>query len=137
MILSKYRNAKVVVTPNIPMMDDEYFAMWALDENLIPIIFIDTKVSEAVRDKKISMQSLGETLEHEYSEAQLSIEMAKNLGYDEEYMKEHFSGLTPKDNKIFDIGGEAHEILANNYHGGRQHFEKQLKEEFNIVYGYE
>lgn len=135
MIPSTYKDAKIVITPNVPMIDD-YFAIWTLNYDLTPTIYIDTKVVEAVSNGDISIEDLiNSTLAHEYDEAKLSIELALKLGYDEEYIKENFTGLSPKDDKIFEIGGEAHEILANNYPGGRKEFEEQLSREFDVVYG--
>lgn len=135
--MKTYRGCKILVVDSktlpdkrFPFLYKNYFANWYLDARLNPVILLDAPVMEAVKKKRLDISF---TLDHEYREALLALELAEKAGYTREYMLKNYTGSAPiKEIEISSFGGDAHDILVEEI--GCKEYYKLVAKDFDIVY---
>lgn len=139
-IPNTYKTASIKVIDKLPKTMPRWIANWYIDENLNPVILLETYYVEKLlsSDKeKIAKQSLLETLEHEYEEALLALRILKEKGYSEDYIKQNMTGISPRDrDAIESAGGKAHTIITGEDKGDYSYYKRleYLDNELGIDY---
>jgi len=133
--VTKFNDNKVIVMPSgsCLLASNNYFASWYLDEDLIPVIIIDSPVAKAYNTCKLDLEF---TFQHEIDEAWLAQELAEKAGRSADSMYKYYTGLNAiAERELGAFGGEAHDQLADSFPGGKKLFNHQADMEYDIAYG--
>jgi hypothetical protein len=132
-----YRGCEVRVRPGSYFKNADYFAMWELDDDLTPVLFIESRVADAIKDGRLNPTEFADLwLEHERSEALLALRLAQRAGRTREYCIDHFTGHWPVGwQELYTYGGDAHETLEKLHPGGAAAYRKLVDRDQTLVYG--
>lgn len=139
-IPTTYKNARVKIVDNLPKLSPRWLATWYLGKDLNPVILLESYYVKKLKNadnKDLASNSLMMTLEHEYDEAVLSIELLKEQGYGIDQIKRRMTGFNPVEHHILDAaGGKAHAILTGENKGDYSYYDRmrQMDDALGIDY---
>lgn len=122
--MGKYKTATVNVVENSAALGgDLWLGMWYYDDDMKIVIDVEKKYYDAIKrdGSPRANKMLRDTLEHEYAEAKLTLELARvrDPDYSDEHARREYTGQHPKSELFRRLGGEAHLQLVGGDERGQ------------------